>query len=212
MHWREVEAAAADGSALVSALQGSVASEFGGTYGKLLAEACGAVPDLDGIETALRDGVHGVGSAGLRMLEEVPAAGCGKCGTRMESYRKTSPAAWEVSALPSLREWPPSSGPAPWHRGRERDAGGRQVIVDIVKDDSYGESSRKLRNTAGIGLGSSSIHRWVRRMSVPLQRFEREEVVRGNRLRNAASCRSTAPGFPCASRRRRAFAEGRMSG
>ena len=86
VHWREVEAAAADGSALVSALQGSVASEFGGLSGKLLAEACGAVPDLDGIETALRDGVHGVGSAGLKaMLEEVdrrlPVPACGKCGT-----------------------------------------------------------------------------------------------------------------------------------
>ena len=57
--------------------------------------------------------------------------------------------------------------------------GAASVIADIVKDDSYGESSRKLRNTAGIGLGSSSIHRWVRRMSVPLQRFEREEVVPG---------------------------------
>ncbi len=57
--------------------------------------------------------------------------------------------------------------------------GAAGVIADIVGDDSCEASSRKLRNTAGIMPGSSSIDRRAKRNSGSLQRFEREEVIPG---------------------------------
>ena len=167
---REVDAEAKDGTALVSALQGRVASEFGGLSGKLLTEACGAVPDLDSIETALRDGVHGVGSAGLKaILEEVdrrlPVPSCGKCGARMEvlSYhekRYTTRLGKVTVRRKRVHCRSCGSGyyPLDRHLGIEGESvtpGAASVIADIVKDDSYGASSRKLLNTAGIDLGAT---------------------------------------------------------
>lgn len=199
-YWREGGAvrqravAAPDGAAVLAALQESVASEFGGLSGKLLAEACGAVPDLDGIETALRDGVHGAGAAGLRaLLEEVdrrlPAPACGNCGARMETlgyHGKTFTCRLGKVTVRRKRVHCRTcrSGFFPLDRhlgleGANVTPGAASVIAALVKDDSYDGSSRKLLNAAGIDLGSSSIHRWVNRMSASLQRFEREEVVPG---------------------------------
>ncbi len=180
--------------AMLSALEESLSSEFGELSGKLTAEAAGPVPDLDSIETALRDTIHGVGTTGFgAMLEQVdkqlPVPGCDRCGARMEIqgyHGKTFTCRLGRITVRRRHVYCRTcrSGHYPLDRhlgieGTKVTPGAASIIADIVKDDSCERTSRKLRNTAGISLGSSSIHRWVQGISVSLGRFEREEVALG---------------------------------
>ena len=114
--------------------------------------------------------MHGVGAAGFgAMLEEadkrLTVPDCVKCGTRTEIlgyHGKTFTCRLGKVTIRRRRVQCRACGnghyPLDRHLGIEGEGmtpGAASVIADAARDDSYEASSQKLRNTAGISLGSS---------------------------------------------------------
>ena len=191
---REVEASGVPASE-TGALHAAAEAEFGRSLPLLTAELPGGgVPDLDAIETSVRDGVPGGGAKRYAaLLETVDAhlAGksrpsCPSCGRRMERRGRVGKTfgtrlgeAWVRRHCFYCRKC--GVGDYPLDRalrlaGKRVTPGAEAVYADVAGSDSCGEARRKLWNLAGAAVSRATLQRHSVRIGEEMQAFEREDA------------------------------------
>ena len=175
------------------ALLAAVSSEFGPQLPRLAADLASGVPDLDGVERALRDASLGGGAAALKLLFErldraLPAPECESCGRPMRRHRSGKRKAWltrlgrvEVErSYYRCRSCGKGCFPLDRALGLEGDTitpGMASVVAETTPMTSFDSASRLIANLAGVEASSSSLQRWSLALGKEALRFEREEVV-----------------------------------
>ena len=194
VHCREFEAAAASGgpSSEMEALHASVAAAFGRSLPRMRAELRGGgVPDLDAIETSVRVGLPGGGATCYAALLEafdadLPPPSCPHCGRRMDRHGRVGktfgtrfgPVRVERRRF-RCRECGGSCFPldrALDLEGKNVTPGAESLYADAASSDSCGQTSRKLRNLAGVEVPASTLQRHVARLGEEMQAFERADA------------------------------------
>ena len=194
---REVEASGdpASGTGALDVLMRSAASEFGRSLPLLAAELRGGgVPDLDAIETLVRDGLLGCGTKGYAALLEAFDAHlvgrsppfCPSCGRRMERNRRIGKTLrTRLGEIRFKRTYvccrDCGGGHYPLDRaldleGKSVTPGAEAIYADAASSDSYEEASRKLKNLAGVAVSKATLQRHGTRIGQEMQAFEREDV------------------------------------
>ena len=186
---REVEASGVPASE-TGALHAAAEAEFGRSLPLLTAELLGdGVPDLDAIETMVRDGVPGGGA----LLEAVDARLAGKsppscpsCGRRMERRGRVGKTFGTRLGEARVRRRyfycrKCGVGDYPLDRalrlaGKRVTPGAEAVYADADGSDSCGEARRKLRNLAGAAVSRATLQRHATRIGEEMQAFEREDA------------------------------------
>ena len=160
VHCRESEACGGAASAM-EALHAAAEAEFGRELPRLEAElSCGGVPDLDAIETSLRDRALG-GAARIytALLEArdaaLPAPDCPSCGRRMERHGRagktfrTRIGPIRIERI-HVRCRACGVGFHPLDRslgleGKKVTPGAESLYADVASSESFGQASRKLK-------------------------------------------------------------------
>ena len=192
---REVEASGVPASE-TGALHAAAEAEFGRSLPLLTAELPGGgVPDLDAIETTVRDGVPGGGAKRYAaLLETVDArlAGsksrpsCPSCGRRMERRGRVGKTFGTRLGEARVRRRyfycrKCGVGDYPLDRalrlaGKRVTPGAEAVYADVAGSDSCGEARRKLWNLAGAAVSRATLQRHSVRIGEEMQAFEREDA------------------------------------
>ncbi len=185
-----------DGGPL-QALLGAVSAEFGPQLPRLAADLASGVPDLDGVERALRDSSLGGGATALKLLAEqldgmLPAPECESCGKPMHRHSATGKSfLTRLGRIEVQRTYCHcrSCGKAcfPLDRalgleGSTFTPGMASVMAGTVPRMSFEAAGRHIANLAGVDASSSSLQRWSLALGEAALRFEREEVVGGKPL------------------------------
>ena len=194
---REVEASGdpASGTGALDVLMRSAASEFGRSLPLLAAELRGGgVPDLDAIETLVRDGLLGCGTKGCAALLEAFDAHlvgrsppvCPSCGRRMKRNRRIGKTLrTRLGEIRVKRTYvccrACGGGHFPLDRaldleGKSVTPGAEAIYADAASSDSCEEASRKLKNLAGVAVSKATLQRHGTRIGQEMQAFEREDV------------------------------------
>ena len=199
-HWREggrvrcreVGEPSRVGAPELGALLAAAEAAFGRSLPRMRAELRGGrVPDLDALETTVRDGMLGSGARGCAALlealdAELPAPPCPDCGRRMERQGrigKTLPARLGQAGIKRrhcrCREC--GGGRFPLDRalgleGKAAAPGAESVCADAAGSDSCAEASRKLGNLAGVRVPKSTLQRCGARIGQEMQEFERADA------------------------------------
>ena len=121
------------------ALLAAVSAEFGPQLPRLASDLASGVPDLDGVERALRDAALGGGATALKQLVErldraLPAPRCESCGTPMRRCQERKGKSFltrlgrvefraDVLPLPVVRQGLLSAGPGAGPGGEHLHAG-----------------------------------------------------------------------------------------
>ncbi len=199
-----------DGGTLQELL-GAVSAEFGPQLPKLAADLAAGVPDLDGVERALRDSSLGGGAAALKLLLEhldgmLPTPECEGCGKPMRRHPAT-----RKSFLTRLgrveverthfhcRSCGKGRFPLDRALGLEGSAftpGMASVMAETVPMMSFDAASRHIANLAGVAASRSSLQRWSLALGEEVLRFEREEVVAGKPLESRMYLSIDGTGIP----------------
>ena len=180
------------------ALLEAVSAEFGPQLPKLAADLASGVPDLDGVERALRDASLGGGAAALKLLFEqldgaLPAPRCEGCGRPMVRHGTGRRKSWltrlgRVEVKRShyyCRSCGKGCFPLDQVLGLKGSAftpGMASVMAETVPLMSFGAASGHVANLAGVKASSSSLQRWSLALGEEALRFEREEAVDGKPL------------------------------
>ena len=154
----------------------------------------GGVPDLDAIETSIRDGVPGGGAKRYAaLLETVDARLAGKsrpscpsCGRRMERRGRVGKTfGTRLGEVRVKRRYfycrKCGVGDYPLDRalrlaGKRVTPGAEAIYADAVGSDSCGEANRKLWNLAGAAVSRATLQRHSVRIGEEMQAFEREDA------------------------------------
>ena len=150
----------------MEALLAAVESEFGRSLPRLRAELRGdGVPDLDALETSIREKMLECGAKACKALleaygAELPAPPCATCGERMEQSARAVKGFLSRLGLIDLEriQFHCRScrvGLHPLDRaldlaGRNATPGAESICADTASSDSYEAASRKLKNLAGV--------------------------------------------------------------
>lgn len=201
---------AADGP--LSALLAAGSSEFGPQMPRLALDLASGVPDLDGVERALRDASLGGGAAALKHLVEqldsaLPAPRCESCGKPMRrcQERKGKSFLTRLGRVEFERTYfhcrACGKGCYPLDRalgleGSTFTPGMASVMAETVPLMSFDAASRHIANLAGVDASSSSLQRWSLELGEAALRFEREEVVEGKPLESRMSLSIDGTGVP----------------
>ena len=177
----------------MEALHAAVEAEFGRSLPLLEAElGVGGVPDLDAIETAIRERALGLGAKLYADLLEardaaLPSPSCPRrCGRRMERHSRAGktfrtrlgPVQVERTYFRcrdcgvGFRQLDRTLG----LEGKTVTPGAESLYADAASSDSYEESGRKLKNLAGVEVPASTLQRHVVRIGEEMQAFEREDA------------------------------------
>ncbi len=177
----------------MEALHAAAEAEFGRSLPVLAAElGVGGVPDLDAIETAIRERALGLGAKLYADLLEacdaaLPSPSCPRrCGRRMERHSRAGktfrtrlgPVQVERTCFRcrdcgvGFRQLDRTPGP----EGKTAAPGAESLYADAASSDSYEESGRKLKNLAGVEVPASTLQRHVVRIGEEMQAFEREDA------------------------------------
>ncbi|MCY3672297.1 MAG: ISKra4 family transposase [Alphaproteobacteria bacterium] len=195
----------------LEALLAAVSAEFGPQLPKLAADLASGVPDLDGVERALRDASLGGGAAALKLLFEqldrtLPAPECEGCGKPMVRHRTAA-----KSFLTRLgrvevertyfhcRSCGKGSFPLDRALGLEGGAftpGMASVMAETAPLMSFEAASRHIANLAGVSASSSSLQRWSLALGEEALRFEREEAIAGKPLESRMYLSIDGTGIP----------------
>ena len=189
---REVEEPSRSGAPELEALLAAAGAAFGRTLPRMRSELRGGrVPDLDALETTVRDGMLGSGARGYAALlealdAELPAPPCPDCGRRMERHGRAGKTF--LTRLGRVRIERTQfrcrecgGGHFPLDRalgleGRNATPGAESVLADAAGSDSYAEASRKLGNLAGVRVPKSTLQRHGARIGQEMLEFERTDV------------------------------------
>ena len=191
---REVEASvgSSSGTDALHAFMRAVEAEFGRSLPRLEAELRGGgVPDLDAIETSIRDSLPGCGTALYAALleargAELPSPPCPDCGRRMERHSrsgKTFQARMGPVRIERSYCYCRECGLG-FHQldrtlgleGRTATPGAESLYADVASSDSYGQARRKLRNLAGVDVPKTTLLRHVAGLGEEMQAFEQEDA------------------------------------
>ena len=176
----------------MEALLAAVESEFGRSLPRLRAELRGdGVPDLDALETSIREKMLECGAKACKALleaygAELPAPPCADCGERMDQSARAVKGFLSRLGLIDLEriQFHCRScrvGLHPLDRaldlvGRNATPGAESICADAASSDSYEAASRKLKNLAGVDVPKSTLQRCCMRIGQEVQAFEREDV------------------------------------
>ena len=170
----------------MEALHAAVEAEFGRSLPVLEAElGVGGVPDLDAIETAIRERALGLGAKLYADLLEARDAALAspscprRCGRRMERHSRAGktfrtrlgPVQVERTCFRcrdcgvGFRQLDRTPG----LEGKTAAPGAESLYADAASSDSYEESGRKLRNLAGVEVPASTLQRHVVRIGEEMQ-------------------------------------------
>ena len=191
---REIEASGVPASE-AGALHAAAEAEFGRSLPLLTAGfPGGGVPDLDAIETSVRDGMPGGGAkCYAALLETVDARladksrpSCPSCGRRMERRGRVGKTfGTRLGEVRVKRRYfycrKCGVGDYPLDRalrlaGKRVTPGAEAVYADAAGSDSYEEARRKLRNLAGVTVSRATLQRHATRIGEEMQAFEREDA------------------------------------
>jgi hypothetical protein len=194
------------------ALLAAVSAEFGPQMPRLAAELASGVPDLDGVERALRDAALGGGATALKQLVEqldraLPAPRCESCGRPMRrcQERKGKSFLTRLGRVEFERTYfhcrSCGKGCYPLDRalgleGGTFTPGMASVMAETVPLMSFDAASRHIANLAGVDASSSSLQRWSLALGEAALRFEREEVVGGKPLESRMYLSIDGTGIP----------------
>ena len=176
----------------MEALLAAAEAEFGRSLPRMKAELRGGgVPDLDALETALRESMLDcLAKTYAAMLEafdaELPTPSCPTCGEWMERHSR----AWKTilsrfGPVPICRIYFHCRGCGggfhPLDRalgleGKSVTPGAESICADAASSDSCGAASRKLKNLAGVEVPKSTLQRHCVRIGQEMQAFERADV------------------------------------
>ena len=146
----------------------------------------GRVPDLDALETTVRDGMLGSGARGCsrRSTPSFRPPPCPDCGRPMERHRrigKTFPVRLGKVEIKRTQFRCRRCGGVrfPLDRalgleGKAAAPGAESVCADAAGSDSYAEASRKLKNLAGVRVAKSMLQRRGARIGQEVQEFKRD--------------------------------------
>ena len=189
---REVGEPSRVGAPEMGALLAAAEAAFGRSLPRMRAELRGGrVPDLDALETTVRDGMLGSGARGYAALlealdAELPAPPCPDCGRRMERQGRIGKTL--LTRLGQVRVKRRyyrcrecGGGRFPLDRalgleGKAVTPGAESVCADAAGSDSYAEASRKLGNLAGVRVPKSTLQRCGARIGQEMQEFERADA------------------------------------
>ena len=192
VHCREFEAASGGPSSEMEALHAEIAAAFGRSLPRMRAELRGGgVPDLDAIETSIRDDLLGGGATCYAALLEafdaaLPPPSCPRCDRRMDRHGRVGktfgtrfgPVRVERRRF-RCRECGDSCfplDPALDLEGKNVTPGAESLYADAASSDSYEQARRKLRNFAGVEVPASTLQRHVVRLGEEMQAFERADA------------------------------------
>ena len=194
------------------ALLAAVSAEFGPQLPRLASDLASGVPDLDGVERALRDAALGGGATALKQLVErldraLPAPRCESCGTPMRrcQERKGKSFLTRLGRVEFERTYfhcrSCGKGCYPLDRalgleGSTFTPGMASVMAETVPLMSFDAASRHIANLAGVAASSSSLQRWSLAFGEAALRFEREEVVGGKPLESRMYLSIDGTGIP----------------
>lgn len=194
------------------ALLAAVSTEFGPQMPRLASELASGVPDLDGVERALRDASLGGGATALKHLVEqldraLPAPRCESCGKPMRrcQERKGKSFLTRLGRVEFERTYfhcrSCGTGCYPLDRalgleGGTFTPGMASVMAETVPLMSFDAASRHIANLAGVDASSSSLQRWSLALGEAALRFEREEVVCGKPLESRMYLSIDGTGIP----------------
>ena len=212
----------------MEALLAAVESEFGRSLPRLRAELRGdGVPDLDALETSIREKMLKCGAKACKALleaygAELPAPPCATCGERMDQSARAVKGFLSRLGLIDLERIyfhcrDCRVGLHPLDRaldlvGRNATPGAESICADAASSDSYEAASRKLKNLAGVDVPKSTLQRCCMRIGQEVQAFEREDVEPEAPSADRVLAGSTAPAFRWSRARSRAWpASGRTA-
>ena len=192
-YWREGgRVCCREAASGTEALHAAVEAEFGRSLHRLEAELRGGrVPDLDAIETWLRDRSLAVGAKVYADLLEardaaLPAPACPSCGRRMERHGragKTFEARMGPVRIERTYVRCRACGVAFHHldrvlglEGKTVTPGAESLYADVASSESYGQASRKLKNLSGVEVSASTLQRHAVRIGGEIQAFERADA------------------------------------
>ena len=194
------------------ALLATMSAEFGRRLPQLAADLASDVPDLGGVERALRDSSLGGGRAALKLLLErldsaLPAPECDGCGKRTPLCQKGKRKSFlsQLGRLEVERRYfhcqSCGKGRYPLDRalGLEGDThtpGMASVMAETVTRMGYEAAARHIGNLAGVEVPSSSLQRWTVALGEKAIGFEREEVVEDKPLKKLACLSIDGTGTP----------------
>ena len=194
------------------ALLAAVSAEFGPQLPKLAADLASGVPDLDGVERALRDSSLGGGAAALKLLFEqldkaLPAPECETCGRPMRRCleRKGKSFLTRLGRVEVERTYfhcrSCGKGSFPLDRALGLEGGAftpgmASVMAETAPLMSFDAASRHIANLAGVDASSSSLQRWSLALGEEALRFEREAVVAGKPLASRMYLSIDGTGIP----------------
>ena len=215
---REVEASGVPASE-AGALHAAAEAEFGRSLPLLTAGfPGGGVPDLDAIETSIRDGMLGGGAKHYAaLLETVDAhlAGksrpsCPSCGRRMERRGRVGKTfGTRLGEVRVKRRYfycrKCGVGDYPLDRalrlaGKRVTPGAEAVYADAAGSDSYEEARRKLWNLAGVTVSRATLQRHSVRIGEEMQAFEREDAEAASPAAERVILEIDGTGVPMAAR------------
>ena len=163
-----------------------------GTLERLEAELSAPGPDLEAIETSLRDDALSSASARLKRLLEardaqLPAPVCPQCGRRMRCGSVKRPktftsAVGRVEVMRShyyCRRCRKSSVPLDEHVGmvlKSVTPGMERMMLTVSAEVSSQRGREMLRDLAGIGVSRSRLDRETRRLGAEVVEFERRDA------------------------------------
>ena len=192
VHCREVEAASGGPSSEMEALHAEIAAAFGRSLPRMRAELRGGgVPDLDAIETSIRDDLLGGGAKCCAALLEafdaaLPPPSCPRCGRRMDRHGrvgKTFGTRFGPVRVERRRFRCRGCGdscfpldPALDLEGKNVTPGAESLYADAASSDSYEQARRQLKNFAGVEVPASTLQRHVLRIGEEMQAFERADA------------------------------------
>ena len=193
-------------------LVAAVSAEIGPLLPRLAADLASGVPDLDGVERALRDASLGGGATALKHLVErldgaLPAPRCESCGKPMRrcQERKGKSFLTRLGRVEVERTYfhcrSCGKGCFPLDRalgleGSTFTPGMASVMAETVPRMSFDAASRHIANLAGVDASSSSLQRWSLALGEAALRFEREEVVVGKPLKSRMYLSIDGTGIP----------------